>query len=342
MTPNNKCSHHLAKSEPIVRLLNNNTDKCRHHLSKSEQILVLSTEPSSKPILNSSLKPSKVVDEFKLIKFLGKVIYATTYLVQFKDQSFDDKQYALKLIKMTNKDGQKVKVQREFDVLSYLNHPNITKAFRLFETEFLDYKKYAILLEYRSGQNLEKFLLGKNKLTNQENKLTNQEIIHISGELIKTINYISSLNMIHGDIKPENIIYHQETSTVTLIDFGFAGSVSPNSSHKLMVNTKKLNGSPLYMAPELILQLNKDLENLKGTDIWSLGISIYFMFYKTEPFNSFSLNQFRKLMKKSPKVTFPINNLPPDKIKKIIEITLVHEKEKRATISNLMKLWFEH
>lgn len=82
-------------------------------------------------------------------------------------------------------------------------------------------------------------------------------------DCINGLDYINKLNMVHTDIKPENIVFRENGDFhVKLIDFGNA--VITAYPRKGLINTRH------YRAPEVIL----DLEWYKSSDIWGLGCVI--------------------------------------------------------------------
>lgn len=100
-----------------------------------------------------------------------------------------------------------------------------------------------------------------------------KEVKKIAKKLLKIVNSIHSYDMIHKDIKPENIIY--DGKNITLIDF-----------------EEKYTDE--YRSPELV-----NGEKLtEKTDIWSVGISLYFLMTGKVPFNS-----EREILRK--KLVFP-------------------------------------
>ena len=94
--------------------------------------------------------------------------------------------------------------------------------------------------------------------------------------------------IIHRDIKPSNILINIDKLnkvTIKLSDYG--------SSIKIdTYETKSINGTPITMAPEVL----KGENNLicSKSDIWSLGIIIYYMLFKEYPYNGKEKNQILK------------------------------------------------
>jgi calcium/calmodulin-dependent protein kinase I len=93
-------------------------------------------------------------------------------------------------------DDDKLGLQNEIDILTYVDHPNIVKLFEVFE----DLEYYYLVMELMTGGELFDTILEKEKYTEKEAADTVRPIID-------AINYCHSLNIIHRDIKPENLLY---------------------------------------------------------------------------------------------------------------------------------------
>lgn len=105
-------------------------------------------------------------------------------------------------------------------------------------------------------------------------------------QIISALKYLYSKSIVHRDIKPHNILLHNDIVKIT--DFGFARLVSDNEYMKSYL------GSPLYMSPELL----KGQPYNSKSDIWSLGVLYYEMVTGANPFSVTTKDELIKLIDK--------------------------------------------
>ena len=146
----------------------------------------------------------------------------------------------------------------EIETMKRLDHPNILKLYDVVYTREDTY----LILEYCNGGDLQTYI---------KKKYTKYDSLFLK-EILGALEYIYKNNILHRDIKPQNILIHNHT--VKISDFGFA------KSFELDELMQTYCGSPLYMAPELIYGQDYNFKS----DIWSLGVIVYELFTKKHPY----------------------------------------------------------
>ena len=160
------------------------------------------------------------------------------------------------------------KIKYETDLMKKLNHPNITKILEMFEDE----KYFLIIMEYINGGNLFSFVKKRRKLSEKTAKFLFRQII-------LGIKYIHEQNIVHRDIKLENLLIDLNNN-VKICDFGIGRKIT--SKNQLLFDQC---GTLMYMAPEILLSTKEKGYEGFPVDIWSAGISLYIMLSGTLPFN---------------------------------------------------------
>lgn len=139
--------------------------------------------------------------------------------------------------------------QKEYDIQSSLQHAHIAKAYGL---EFLPGYGRCIVLEWVDGMNLRQWL--------ETAKPNKRERKRVMNQLIDAVSYMHANQVVHRDLKPDNVMITRNGENVKLIDFGLA-------DRDQYANLKQPSGTPGYMAPEQNAERDTDCRN----DIYSLG-----------------------------------------------------------------------
>lgn len=146
-------------------------------------------------------------------------------------------------------------LQKEYEVLVSLQHPNIVSVSGIEEVE--PYGK-CIVMEYLEGKNLRDFV--------EENKPSKELRLKVAVELMDAIEYIHRKQVVHRDLKPSNVMVDVNTGYVKLIDFG----CSDGESYTYL---KQPSGTVSYMSPEQMSSSVPDTRN----DIYSIGCILEFL-----------------------------------------------------------------
>jgi len=111
-------------------------------------------------------------------------------------------------------------------------------------------------------------------------------------------------------------------------DFGISQELNDDDTIKVLSN-----GSPYFMAPE-ILNNTERFHRGKPIDIWSTGVTLYYMVFKKFPFYVKSSIDISKLYDriKNEDLKYPNTRIVDDSLKDLINNMLVKDPEKRITI----------
>ncbi|KAM3139557.1 hypothetical protein pb186bvf_008393 [Paramecium bursaria] len=179
------------------------------------------------------------------------------------------KKYAVKTINKYKMRDQFYLVQRELEIMTQLDHPNIIKVFEEYEDEMY----YHFVMEYCSGGELLERVV-------QSGYLKEDNTRDIMRQLFSAIQYVHEMGIVHRDLKPENVLFtSQDSDQIKIIDFGLSKKFR-NLSQKLQRMNSKV-GTPVYVAPEVI-QGNYSFQ----CDEWSLGCIMHVLLCGDPPFNS--------------------------------------------------------
>lgn len=111
--------------------------------------------------------------------------------------------------------------------------------------------------------------------------------VSIWDSVLHAIQYLQKRRVLHGDIKPGNILI-SDTGAVKLGDFGSAVFLGKGKTKKLVTVVPDMTGTPEYMSPERLI-IGSELD--ESSDIWSFGVVLYNTFrggasiYHNEPYS---------------------------------------------------------
>ncbi|OHT10488.1 CAMK family protein kinase [Tritrichomonas foetus] len=224
------------------------------------------------PSINVDIENQTIIDSlpftkngYRFTQLIGKGGFSVVFKV-IKESN--DHIFAAKVIHLAHEkrsNGLNL-ASAEIESLKKLNHPNIIKLYDFFEED--DYK-FLILQFCQNGTLKEKTPINQG--------LSTPVVISYFRQILEAINFMHSRNIAHRDIKPENILLDQ-FSRPLIADFGLNLQIQDNNNA-----LRTFGGSPFYKAPEIIKKLQHDPFK---ADIWSLGVTLYYMAYGTIPWDT--------------------------------------------------------
>ncbi|CAK71403.1 unnamed protein product (macronuclear) [Paramecium tetraurelia] len=157
---------------------------------------------------------------------------------------------------------------QETSIMENLQHKNIIKFYQV--VYFIQFKYFKqgncqyLVMEYAAGGSLKELM---------KQSLDELTISQIMESIFTGIEYLHSKQIIHRDIKPDNILIKntEDLSSIKIADFGLSYQYKPEIRYYQTVS--KQCGTFIFMAPEQIL--NKTYN--KAVDMWSCGIVLYML-----------------------------------------------------------------
>lgn len=274
------------------------------------------------------------------IRILGRGSFG---VVSVNRSRHDCSLVVLKEIDLSRFKGERERLSaiNEATIMSTLNHPNIIKYYNTYTTE----TKLIIEMEYASIGTLGNYL-------SLQAPLDEREILVIFKQLTTGLSYLHSMNIIHLDLKMENIFLTRE-GFVKIGDFGIARHLDPSesepsdfeelqsrkshSSSSARGAKKNEQRSPLhctlaFSSPEQCLGKPTDFKS----DIWSLGCILYELITGKQLFSAESLPQ---LVLSITKISYqPIKRSISPSLRQTFERMIARDPNDRPTAHELYRI----
>eukprot|EP00977_Amphora_coffeiformis_P020473 scaffold8298_cov166-Amphora_coffeaeformis.AAC.1 len=184
--------------------------------------------------------------------------------------------YAVKSVDKLSYPYESAAMRGEAKLLSRLDHPHILQV----HEECEDAQSYHIVLELCPGGEVYHLVTAETK----RNKTVRSNVaVRIVQQVVQAVQYCHSRNVVHRDIKLENILLLQKPNEssidaaveIRLADFGIA-----TYHRRGDAPLTDYVGSPTYVAPEV---LNRSYD--RACDIWSIGVMTYALLCGVAPFS---------------------------------------------------------
>jgi serine/threonine protein kinase len=213
------------------------------------------------------------IGNYKIIKLIGEGGMASVYEAEHQ---LLGSRVAIKVLNpMMSSNAQiKERFKNEAKIMASLDHPNILKVIDFDEKP----QQLSIVMEYLDGEDL-------NKKIKSKGALSEKEIVAIFTQSLSAFQYAHDKGIAHRDIKPSNIFILPD-GTVKILDFGIAKLFGQSDE---LTQTGTQIGTPIYMSPEQV-KADKSIDH--RSDIYSLGVTLYYALNGKPPYDSTTTSQF--------------------------------------------------
>ena len=213
------------------------------------------------------------IGKYKIIRLIGEGGMASVY--EAEHEMLGTKVAIKVLNPILSANAQiKERFRNEAKLMASLNHANITRVLDFDEQP----QQLSIVLDFLEGQDL-------NQKIKTNGPLSDKEIERVFSQTLSAFQYAHDKGIVHRDIKPSNIFILPD-GQVKILDFGIAKLFGQGNE---MTQTGTQMGTPIYMSPEQV-KADKTIDH--RSDIYSLGVTMFFAINGKPPYNSDTDSQF--------------------------------------------------
>ncbi len=215
------------------------------------------------------------IGRYKLLEKIGEGGCGVVYMAEQEEPV--RRRVALKIIKLGMETKSVIaRFEAERQALAMMDHPNIA---RVFDAGATDRGPPYFIMELVRGVPVTKYC--------DQNRLEVRERLDLFIQICHAIQHAHQKGIIHGDIKPSNIIValHDGKPVPKVIDFGISKATEARLTDKhLFTAYAQLIGTPAYMSPEQAEMGGVDIDT--RSDIYSLGVLLYELLTGRTPFET--------------------------------------------------------
>jgi len=223
------------------------------------------------------LATGKVVENrYHILRQLGQGGFGRTYLAEDKNQSNENcvlKEFAPQVEAQQDLLKAKELFEREANVLKKLQHPQIPRFHASLQVKLGDKDFFFLVQDYVEGENYYQLL--------ERQTFSEEEVIKLLPDILPVLSYIHSVDVVHRDISPDNLILRSSDNLPVLIDFGGVKQLPASKGFWFtqLGGNRTLLGKKGY-APEEQLRQGKAFPS---SDLYSLAVTSLVLFTGKEP-----------------------------------------------------------
>jgi serine/threonine-protein kinase len=282
----------------------------KHTNSSSNRFCTLCGEPLP-------LNVGQVIDNrYQIVRILGQGGFGRSYLAIDKHKSGQQcvlKEFAPQVTNPQDLEKAKELFEREASVLKKIQHSQIPRFHASIQAKIGTKDFFFLVQDYIDGDNYYQLL---DQRVSQGKTFSEEEIVNLLHNILPVIGYIHSLDVVHRDISPDNLLLRRSDNLPVLIDFG--GVKQLPASKGFWVTQLAANGTILGKkgyAPEEQLRQGKVY---KSSDLYSLAVTALVLLTGKEPkdlYDSYNgIWSWGKEIKVSPKLEAVLKKMLAHKI----------------------------
>ena len=337
---NNNEIHDLRSS--VVGNSNNINNKEKNGKSRrSDQLVVKDTYkvrrknaqlPKKKPDVVAKgnwLTNRYVVNNYIILHCIGSGSYGEVRLCKDKHSN---NLFAIKVInRAKTQDEKNIKIKSkqnsylpealddlrmEVAIMKKLRHENCVSLYEVMDDPSVN--KLYLVMEYMKRGDLMQLMDADDK------HMDDNDVWDILRQIIRGLKYLHDNNIIHGDLKPQNLLVSPD-GFIKIGDFGLSKMIDENNELQ-----KGFVGTPAFMAPEVCVG---ESFNGKVADLYSVGATTYYIRFRKPPFIGRNLMELYARIKHD-QVHFPFS--VAEGLEEIMSGLMVKVPSQRLTMTELL------
>lgn len=208
------------------------------------------------------------ISEYRILEKIDE----TRGSIVFRGQKENKKEtVVIKILKAAHLSPSEVaRFKQEYQIIKNIQLDGIIKTHDIVKYN----NSYALILEDFKGIKLQSIL--------REAPIDIKTFLHMAISLTDTLDNLHKENIVHKDIKPQNILFNKEDGSIKITDFGISSVLTHENEE--IYNTDVIQGTLAYMSPEQTGRMNRNVDH--RTDLYSLGITFYEMLTGAVPFTT--------------------------------------------------------
>jgi len=266
----------LASSDPVKKAEQVLTSKPKEETPRKDVRMSSMSESEVMIKLREVVSKERPLDSYNKQKKIGQGASGSVYVARIREgatsptarrvmqENGPRAQVAIKQMDLRNQPRKEL-IVNEIIVMKDSKHPNIVNFLDAFLQE--EQSELWVVMEFMEGGAL-------TDVIDNNSSISEDQIATICFETCKGLEHLHNQNIIHRDIKSDNVLLDGR-GNVKITDFGFCAKLTEQRSKRAT-----MVGTPYWMAPEVVKQ--KEYGN--KVDIWSLGIMAIEMIESEPPY----------------------------------------------------------
>jgi serine/threonine protein kinase len=267
----------------------------------------------------------ELAPELQVVRRLGRGSMGNVYLAR---ESQLKRLVAVKVLspKLARDAQARARFEREAQSAASLSHPNIVAVYGVGRlSNDLPY----IVMQYVQGTTMASRIQAHGKLAVDEAR-------RVIAEVSSAVAAAHKKGFVHRDIRPDNVLYEEESGRALLSDFGIAGILArgDSSQPQRITRTGELVGDPSYMSPEQLM----GGEVTERSDVYALGLLGYELLTGRGPYEASSKREmFTAHVQQEPKKLSELRADVDAELEQVLGRCLQKEPEHRPSAADVAR-----